>query len=65
MDKSTDFKDHPATYAVMVWNDGDEQVNAMYFAGIVEATKAFEDGDKSHDNVHMYQLFRCSETKIK
>ncbi|MNR93654.1 hypothetical protein D3C72_247120 [compost metagenome] len=62
MNKSNDIKNHRSSYAVMMWNDGDAVTNAEYFLKEEDSVKVFEDSDKTYDNVHLYQLVRCSET---
>lgn len=62
MTKQTDIVSHRSSYAVMMWNDIDEEAKGEYFPTEEEAVKVFEESDKKYDNVHLYQLKRCSET---
>lgn len=61
MNKSTDIKDHPASYAVMMCNDADEQAKVEYFLELSKADECYTEANKKFDNVHLFKLMKCSE----
>lgn len=60
--KSTDIKDHPSSYSVGMYDDGDSYINTEYFMEYDEALKLYEEVKDKFDNVYLYKLDRCSET---
>lgn len=61
--KSTDMNGHLSSYAVIMSWDADEQAKAEYFKTLKEANECFEDANKEFDNVYLYQMVQCSESK--
>lgn len=63
MNKSTDIDKHPASYMVLMYNDGDETTTTDYFEQEEDATKRFGEVKDAYDYSYLFRLMECSEAR--